>query len=63
MAIRRIIRDSFADRLLQTLLLMVISAAFVFAFVFEADSAVVFGVLITGAIAAIVESTNRRRRR
>lgn len=53
----------FRDRLLQLLLLGVISAAFLFALVLGADPSIVFGVLVVGCIAAFVESAHHRRRK
>ena len=50
----------FSDRLLQVLLIGVTGAAFLFAFVLGADAPVVFGVLVMGCIAALVESAHHR---
>jgi hypothetical protein len=46
-----------ADHHLPFRILGVIGAAFAIAFVFEAGPAVVFAVLVTGCIAALMEST------
>jgi branched-subunit amino acid transport protein AzlD len=45
------------NRTLPFLILCVIGAAFVIAFVFEAGPAVVFAVLVMGCLAAVMEST------
>lgn len=53
----------FTDRLLQLLLLGVIGAAFLFAFVLGADAYIVFGVLLIGCVTAFVESAHHRRKK
>ena len=52
-----------ADRLLQLLLLGVVGAALLFAFVLGADASIVFGVLVIGCVTAFVESAHHRRKK
>jgi hypothetical protein len=52
-----------ADRLLQLLLLGVVGAALLFAFVLDADASIVFGVLVIGCVTAFVESAHHRRKK
>jgi hypothetical protein len=59
----QIVGAIFADRLLQLLLLGVIGAAFLFAFVLRANASVVFGVLVIGCVTAFIESAHHRRKK
>jgi hypothetical protein len=59
----RTISNVFADRLLQLLLLGVIAATFVFAFVLGADASIVVGVLVIGVVTAFAESSSHRNRK
>jgi hypothetical protein len=53
---RAFVRKLATDHHLLFLILGVIGAAFVIAFIFEAGPAVVFAVLVMGCIAAVMES-------
>jgi hypothetical protein len=53
---RAFVRKLATDHHLPFLILGVIGAAFVIAFIFEAGPAVVFAVLVMGCIAAVMES-------
>ena len=48
---------------LQLLLLGVVGAALLFAFVLDADASIVFGVLVIGCVTAFVESAHHRRKK
>ena len=55
--------ESFADRSLQLILLGVVAAGFLFAFVLGADTYVVVGVVVIGFVTAFVESAHHRHRK
>lgn len=57
------VNEVFADRLLQCLLLGVIGAAFLFAFVLRAEPYVVFGVIVVGFATAFLEASHHRRKK
>jgi hypothetical protein len=62
-ALLREVGESFADRSLQLILLGVIAAGFLFAFIFDADAYVVVGVVVIGFVTAFVESAHHRHRK
>ena len=51
------------DPYLPITILGVVGATFVFAFVFNADFTLVFGVLIVGCVTAFLESRARRKKK
>jgi hypothetical protein len=62
-ALSQQVGESLADRSLQVILLGVVAAGFLFAFVLGADAYVVVGVVVIGFVTAFVESAHHRHKK
>jgi hypothetical protein len=56
----RAVLSTLSDQAFALILLGVVGAAFVFAFVFKADRHTVVGVLLIGCVTAFLETSHRR---